>query len=180
MDTNDTQYTEISIDEIVVIQTIKRSRFANMLYLLRRDYFVYKKFKKMTRMNAEHIMDNEEIQNIFKQFILLTGEKRDVLKHVECYNLCEMIIDNPFMIENRKMQEELLKLCPKEIWENTLKRAYTFRHRNWAFMLTRKKIDSLEQIELDEAYSDFSSAIRRKSKEIKNMLIDLYDENDSN
>lgn len=159
--------------DTIVIST-RKNRIQRAIQRFIRNYYIYKQFRKLRRLNTYEIMEDDTIKRLFKKFINENEERKGVWKNIECYELCDIVLTDILLVNNLLVRESLLKNSPSELWRETLNRAFRYNHRDMGFLVKRLKRDTLVEIECSRGYIDFQCSIRRKTPEMRKLMKEGY------
>lgn len=166
--------TEKIVDEIYVTQ-FNGNIFARLLRNLRLRIFLAKRFKKLKNSNAENILETANMREIFLNFIDIQQDNENICKHIECYNLCNGIITNTIDATELSIMIRIMDVATNDTWKNTLRKAFSMRHKNTRRMIEKLRDESLIEIECDSIYHKFMQSIVQKKGTVKNLLINEFE-----
>lgn len=143
------------------------------------DSFVAKILNKLDKITLMEIIDNVMLRRIFIKFIQGINppntefESMNLLKR---YIICQKIILKNEVFENNEIYDKLIKLCPTFLWQQRIKSlAYRYeKDLNFLYVMEKLKWESVIELICHDDYKSFLTAIKFKSKSIKQILINTY------
>lgn len=117
-------------------------------------------------MNVSGLVNNSLGNRLFKTFVKIghRTDKSNALTSIECYELCNTIIEN---IERYKLYiDDLMELCPDYSWEEKLNDAFDATESEaidrLQLVLNELKFECLRTIECHNDYDRFRRELLRK------------------
>lgn len=130
-----------------------------------------------------YTIQNQTLNKLFEKYIFVYKYYNfEEYKQLKLLNLCNSILFSPSSIFNEETQKQLLAICPNDKWKTLikielsdyvkfapieLKQLFRLRHLNF------------KQLRNSQIYSSFQNEMLNRSMIMKNLLRDIYNENQS-
>lgn len=127
----------------------------------------YDQIESYAMMNVKGIVHNEDSKKLLKTFLQIghRSDKSNALLLVECYELCERILND--FESHRDNLDDLLEVCPSFLWEQKINDACEANstdeiQHQLEEVLTALKKECIGNIECDQDFTRFRRELLRK------------------
>lgn len=136
---------------------------------------------RIRRMEIRDVLTDPMARMLFSEYLILKNatKETDILLNWKCYELCRKIRENPDLINEGNVFENLIHSSPSTIWEQDLWiliHKYN-KHKNkeeLRIILWKLEDECIQNMQNHSNYYKFMTDLNFKSWRIENLISEVY------
>lgn len=138
---------------------------------------------RIKRMTIKQIIDDPMARMLFSEYLVLKNAtmEADIIFYWRCYELCRKIRENPSLIDEKNVFENLIHCSPSNIWENDL---WIMIHRydrdkndnELKAFLRKMENECIDKMQNHTNYHKFAVDLHFKSWRMEELISDVYND----
>jgi hypothetical protein len=143
------------------------------------ENFINRKIETLNDISLMEVITDAPLLLLFKKFIQGGHTvKQESMILLERFFLCEKILKNTFLLNNSHTIENLIEMCTTYTEEEKVRDMLSPVNEriNRLYEMEKYKWNTLIELICHDDYKRFLTAVKKKSKLIKTLLISIYGE----
>lgn len=157
--------------------------FGGIRKVVYKKLFIVAKLSNLKTFKIESIMSDSLAKQLL--YAYLEGDSlymSEAMKYFKCYDICNTILVDLSLLNNKKFEGELMRFCPPQEWELNLKKKIEFYQEtksefSLSLTLSYLRGQSRHKLELCREYMLFYSELQQGSSKIRGLFSDICGKN---